>query len=65
LALVVATAPLLRLVPVPLVPTLTSSAKLAAIPPYSTMRTSGQATVVLKVTVTVLAPAAAPAMFWA
>ena len=61
----VAAAPLLGLVLVPLAPTLTSSAELVAIPLYSTMRTSGQGTVVLKVTVTVLAPAAAAAMFWA
>jgi hypothetical protein len=65
LALLVAIAPLLRLVPVPLAPTPTSNAALVLIPLYSTMRTSGQATVLLKVTVTVLAPAAAPAMFWA
>ncbi len=57
-------APLLRLVPLPLAATLTSNA-LLLIPLYSTMRTSGNFTVVLKVTVTVLAPAAAAAMFCA
>ena len=62
LALLVVTAPLLTLVPVPLAPTATSSGPLVLIPLYSTMRTSGYFTVVLKVTVTVLAPAAAAAM---
>ena len=64
MALLVVTAPLLMLVPVPLAPALTSKA-LLLMPLYSTMRTSGEATVVLNVTVTVLAPAAAAAMFWA
>ena len=65
MALLVVTAPLLRLVPVPLAPTFTSRAVLVLIPLYSSTRTSGEATVLLKVTVIVLAPAAAAAMFWA
>ena len=63
LALPVVTEPLLRFVPLPLAPTPTSKAMLALIPLYSTTRTSGFFTVVLKVTVTVLAPAAAAAIF--
>lgn len=62
MALVVVASPLLRLVPVPLAATPTSNALLALIPLYSRMRKSGKLTLLLNVTVTVLAPAPAAAM---
>ena len=65
MALVVVTAPLLMLVLVPLAEAVTSTGLLLLRPLYSRMRTSGYLTVALKITVTVLAPAAAAAMFWA
>jgi hypothetical protein len=60
LALVVTTAPLLTAVPVPLAAAKTSTGLVVLTPLYSTMRTSGNFTVVLKVTVTLLVPAAIP-----
>jgi hypothetical protein len=65
LALLLVALPLLRAVPVPAAEAAVSSGVAGSSPLYSRMRTSGKLTVLLKVTVTVLAPAAAAAMFLA
>ena len=56
------TVPLLRLVPLPSAPAPVSRGSVVLMPRYSRMRRSGLLTVLLKVTVTVLAPADAAAM---
>jgi hypothetical protein len=63
--LVVVTAPLLLVVPLPCAAAVTSTGFAVAMPPYSAIRTSGNAAATVKVTVTVLPLGAAPAMFGA
>jgi len=64
-ALVVVTAPLVLTAVLPCAPTDTSSGLTVSRPLYSAMRMSGKAAAMPKVTVTVLAPAAAAEMFLA
>jgi hypothetical protein len=62
-AVPVVTEPLLLGVPLPWAAIATSTAVVGLIPVYSAIRTSGYAAATLKVTVTVLLPAVAAAMF--
>jgi hypothetical protein len=64
-ALVVATEPLLLVVPLPLLEAVTSTGLLGSAPWYSTIRTSGYAAALENVTVTAFAPAVAAAMLLA
>ncbi len=62
-ALVVVTASVLLVAPLPDRPEVTSIGFAGSIPEYSTMRMSAHVAAVLKVTITTFAPAAAAAMF--
>src|SRR5215472_2763422 len=64
-AFVVVTVPLLLVALLPLLAAVTSTGLLGSAPLYSRIRTSGYAAALEKVTVTLLAPAAAPVMFLA
>ncbi len=64
-ALVVVTAPLLLVVPFPIAAAVTSSGLTVSRPLYSRTTMSGNLAATLKVTVTLLAPAAAAGMFLA
>ena len=65
LALEVVAVPLSRALPVPEAPTEMSSGLFGSIPLYSRIRTSALSTAAVKVTVTILESADAPAMFFA
>src|SRR5438067_608359 len=64
-ALVVATAGVLLVAVLPVAEELTSRGLTGSSPPYSRMRTSAKTAAVVKVTLTALAPAVAPAMLFA
>jgi hypothetical protein len=65
LALVVVTAPVLQLVLLPVVATVTSTGLLGSAPLYSSMRMSAEVAALANVTVTAFVPAAADRMFFA
>src|SRR5258708_32313842 len=64
-ALVVTTAAVLLVVVLPVAAATTSTGLTGSIPPYSRMRMSGYSAPTVRETLTVLAPAAAAAMFFA